>query len=1395
MTLIIDKLMPFVPAHLARKLITNPEWEGHPDSDFVTSAVLFADISGFTRLTESLDEQGAEGSEEITQVLNRCFRPMIDILASESGEVVKFSGDALMVMFPAEDHGLPMSVRRAKQAAIRLQQQVAEQAVMETSIGEIRLSMKIGIGCGEVLAMEVGGLLGRWEYVIAGDPVRQAAEAEGRASPGDVVLSPESEACIDPKEYPPQKIDTIAMPMLERIEQVEKNMRRFVPGAVLGWIESGSPGWLCVMRPMTVLFVSLNDYDFADEDALETFNQFIRNIQRTLYRFEGSLNKVVVDDKGILLMALFGAPPLAHQDDPVRGVKAAVEVQTLTDKMNLPVSIGVTTGQIFAGQVGSETRYEYTVIGDRVNLAARLMQHAEPGEIYCDHETYMLSRDRVQMDVLEPITVKGKASPVRLYRPNDNSLTSKIISGVFRPPPMIAGRDDEVIAIKDMLSSLHQGQNGLLLIEGMAGIGKSRLIKEVEIQAKIQGMKVLIGRGRSAETHVQIRAWQDIFEQYFELSREVEVSVKSERTYNLTLEMAPGSIDQYSLLARWLHLPAREGTQELILDAEQRAHSLLSLLRTLLLNTARSTPLVVALDNAQWLDPLSWTLIRQFWSGVVEQGVPVLMVIASRSFASDENSERVCEDLMTEGLATHLSLSVLDEPALGKMIADRLGVVADKVPARLLQFVHGRSEGVPFVAEELIRAMLDHGMIEVWKDNRTHQKLCHVRGKLDDQTQALPGSVRGLILSRVDRLSGDEQQALKIASVIGRTFLYRTIQDVLIERHDCSEQAVQDYLEVLSEMELIEVSSDEPELEFRFVHQVTQEVVYDSMLFSQRRELHLEVAEWIEQTFGDGSDIRLETIPNLKPHGDELAGFYGDLTSHYRAAKCPDKEMPYAILAGRRSAFRFLHQEAEEYFTRALELIDDDDLASRFEVLRDREVILSQLSRRSARKADLVQMQEIASTLDDNGKKAEVAVLQSVYQFSYGRPKASQQLAESAVDLSSVGGARHLECRARRSLAIALQATGEHQAARQQMEQALDLAHDLFDLALIADVNAELARFAEKRGEFRLCLEYCDEALSKIREVGNLGGEARVLRRISIAWLSLGDLNKASQYADEAKDLLRQIGDQRQEAFTDELLGRVAMARGDYSSAKVYFERSLGLNQQVQNRVGEHISLMRLGDACFQLGAYEKARLCYQQALQDATEIEMAYDQAEISSRLVLLEHTVGDNQKAKQHGLQATRTLSALNAPSLLGYTLTSLGHAFTELGEFDSAAAAYGNAINIRQGLGQRGLLMETVAGSARLDFKRGKLDSAVEKVEEVLGYFETGKITGVVQPYRIWQTCYEILQDAGDDRANEFIDAAQRSLMEDAAAISDEMLRESFLSNVAENRAVAYYSRNTQ
>ncbi len=1387
------KLLPFVPPHLARKLIADPQWAERLDSDTIHGAALFADISGFTPLTDQLAAVGNEGPEELTRLLNAYFNPIIAAIEAESGEVVKFSGDALMVVFPAEARPLAEAVRRAFQAAEGMQQLLSDMGALETTAGEVQLEMKIGIGAGEIVAMEVGGLLGRWEYIIAGEPIRQATAAEGQCRPGEVGLSPEAEKIMHPWKLPPRRVETVMQPQLSDMEQVEKTLRRFVPGAVLGFLETGARGWMGVLRNMTVLFIGLKDYEFTGARAISNFHELVRDVQGALYRFEGSLNKVAVDDKGALIMALFGAPPLAHEDDTVRGLKAALEIQALSRRRQQPLAIGITTGRVFAGPVGSEMRYEYTVMGDTVNLSARLMKAAGPGAILCDEVTAQGANNRVRLQRLEPISVKGKTAPVRVFRPDDASLTSRIVSGTFRPPAMMAGRGREIGLVDDTIATLERGRGALLLIEGGVGMGKSRLLKEVHMQAKIKGITCLNGLGRSTEAQVHLRAWQTVMEEFFDLHR-LEPEQRADHVRLTLAELAPGCLDQASLLTEWMGLSAIVGTQELVMDQQQHEHNLMFLLKTLVLAWTNTRPLVISIDDAQWLDETSWILVRDLCRAVDSGSHPLLLVLTTQPTRREGMS--VVEEMERMDCCAVAQLQALSRSESNLMVADRLGVLPDRVPQRLGQFIHERSEGTPFVAEELLRAMQDQGMVEVWKDDRTNQNLCRVRGEFSSETETLPGSVRGLIMSRIDRLTANQQVTLKVASVFGRRFSLRALAEVLATEYEFDAEKVQHDLSTFHDMDLIELVGEEPDLQYRFTHQITQEVAYESLLYSQRRQLHVAVANWIEHRFGDGKlDWLNDPIATLEPDVSALAPYFAELADHYHAATETALELPYTVAAGSQAALLYQNEEAERHFQRALELLKPEDSRGKLRLLEACENIYRLMARRSARKDVLRQMQQVAAEIGENSVKARVAILQSVYQFTYGRPKAAQQLAASAIELANADDKPLIECRGRRWLGTALQVAGNHQEAREEMERANDLAVAAGDPDLMADTTTQLARLAEKRGEFPLCLEYCQQALKLARETGNLADEAAILRRMASAYLALDKLDDSHSAADDAHQLLIQIGDRRQQGLALDLKGRIAVARGDYATGKALFEKSLALRQQIQDRKGQQRSLMLLGDSCLHMGAHEKARVCYEQALQDAGEMYMAFDQAEINARLVLLEHSTGDNQKAKQHGLKAAKTLSALNDQPLLAQTLTSLGHAFTELGEYDSAAAAYGNAIGIRQKLGQKNLLMETVAGSARLDFKRGKADAALEKVNEVINALGEGGWTGTEQPFRIYQTCFEVLEHFEDHRAEAIITKAFEELQKSAQAISDERLRESFLYSVMENRAVDYYYRGTQ
>lgn len=185
----LEKLAAFVPMPVAEAIYRQPRPLTRPMARRFSAAVLYTDISGFTPLSELLGQAGPTGAEELTHLINQYFTRMIEIIRAYHGQVVKFSGDAMSVLFPAEEISMQLAVRRAAECALAMQAEMSHFSDIKTSRGWASLSMKVGIGAGQVLECSIGGVLGRWEYVVGGDPMVQVTTAEQQAKPGQIVLS------------------------------------------------------------------------------------------------------------------------------------------------------------------------------------------------------------------------------------------------------------------------------------------------------------------------------------------------------------------------------------------------------------------------------------------------------------------------------------------------------------------------------------------------------------------------------------------------------------------------------------------------------------------------------------------------------------------------------------------------------------------------------------------------------------------------------------------------------------------------------------------------------------------------------------------------------------------------------------------------------------------------------------------------------------------------------------------------------------------------------------------------------------------------------------------------------------------------------------------------------
>ncbi|MCA9992712.1 MAG: AAA family ATPase [Anaerolineales bacterium] len=907
---LIQTLVSYVPALVVRRLVDDAALLVPPKADRFPAGVLFADIAGFTALAERLsDDLGpAAGAEQLAHILNRYFGRFIELVIAHGGEVVKFAGDAIVALWPARHEPGPSfgaevelteATHRAAQCGLALQTLLDAYEL----IPGVRLSMQIGIGAGYVSAVHLGGVLDRVEFLLSGSPLAQMSRAEELARPGQVVLSPEAwqliqHVCVgQPVSHDYMLLNAILSPInAHPVPQPSLSsaarpaLQSYIPAAVLTHLEAGQSSWEAELRQVTVLFIHLPGYGTSIKHpyqrTLPQAQAVMRALQTTLYRYEGSINKLNVDNKGVTLVAALGLPPLAHDDDPRRAVQAAMEMQIALRELGRPSAIGVTTGRVFCGSVGHERRREYTMVGDAVNLASRLMEAVNLDTvnstgspqfaILCDEATYQASRAYFSYETLPPVMVKGKEVPVPIFRPR---FRSGYLRGGEYPSyhaPAISrhklvGRQAELNELGQMLHGLRHHRvrrqlaekltgepvNNLVVLEGEVGIGKSHLVSEVISRAQKMKITTLVGAGDTIGRAVPFYAWRPVFQELMELAPQLMESYPRLQRHVLSQLPAGPTERGYPVLAlRYapllnmvlpLNLPDNDFTGRLSLAQRQEAahYFLLRLLELMMRRQVgkQRLPALFVFEDAHLLDAASLKLALAASQALQ----PALFLLTTRPVPAQTPralQTGLHRHLQSAPNLVRLRLAPLEMTETAELVCKHLGVRSLAPPVAAL--IQQKGEGNPLFCQELassLRAM--NLLVNVAGE-------CHPAGDLAAAADDLPvpQAIEKAVISTLDGLPMPCQLLLKTASVIGPAFPLALLRDVYplpAGRENLRSQI--DELEALGL--ILPVNGEtEADLVYRFKYPFTQRTIHDLLLFEQRQQIHQAIAAWYKQHHG-----------------------------------------------------------------------------------------------------------------------------------------------------------------------------------------------------------------------------------------------------------------------------------------------------------------------------------------------------------------------------------------------------------------------------------------------------------------------------------------------------------------------------------------------------------------
>lgn len=1031
---LLETLASYVPNLIVQRAVQNRTQFNQASSEHCSAAVLFADISGFTALTERLAVRGVAGAEDLTTLLNAYLGELIDIVNDYGGDIVKFAGDAVLALWPVTDeYDLASRTLLIADCCQVIQSRLHQYAVAD----DVRLSMKLAIGAGEVLTMMLGGVFGRWEFLVTGAPLSQVGIANGHANSGDIIVAgPAWELIKDhcrgellPDNcYKLTEVDNkLAKPSIHAVKPTAAEtatLRSFVPGAIRTRLDAGQSDWLAELRQVTVLFINLPDFNY--DTPLAQAQETMCALQTDLYRYEGSINKISVDDKGASLVAALGLPPLAHEDDATRGVRAALAMQAELKNKGLHSSIGVTTGLAFCGSVGSKKRREYTLMGDVVNLAARLMQAAK-NDILCDEPTAKAAMSRLNFQPLAPLKVKGKEKPVEVYRPSlppEGTIRRKAVKSHVE----MVGRMAERKLLSDSLAALAQDSiSGCVIIEGEPGMGKSRLIEDLLAQAEMRDMQVLLGLGDSIESTTPYYAWRSVFNTIFDLDGVVigedDDAGTVKRTHVLrqlpkdekVLQLAP--LMQMVLPFDW---PDNEFTSQMI--GKARADNTQELLIRVLQDHIKARPTLLIMEDAHWLDSASFALLV-----LVQQRIkPLMLVIASRPISEPVPLEY--KQLIVAAGEKKISLENMLPEETVILACRRLGV--DSLPEAVATLIRERAEGNPFFSEELAYAIRDAKLLNI---ENCH---CTIASDADDvQNWKFPNTIQGVITGRIDRLTPSQQLTMKVASVIGRIFSYSTLHDIY--PIDDERPNIATHFDILQHLDLTPLERPAPDLAYIFKHIITRDVAYNLMLFAQRRQLHRSIAEWYEKTYEQ-----------------DLPSFYAYLAFHWHKAaedrvidcEMANKAIDYYQKAGDRAVHHYVNQEAITFYSEAIKLLRALP-ASEERNRRELQLLLALggplIGTRGYAASEVedtyLRAKELSQEIGDN--KLLFPALRGLWAFHIGRAEyqEARKLAEQMLQLAEAEQELAIHMEAYRALGNTVFWMGELGGARDRMEDGIKL--------------------------------------------------------------------------------------------------------------------------------------------------------------------------------------------------------------------------------------------------------------------------------------------------------------------------------------------------------------------
>jgi predicted ATPase/class 3 adenylate cyclase len=1215
---------------------------------------MFVDISGFTPLTEQLMQHGNEGAEVLSIILNEIFEPMVGHVYAANGFIPHFAGDAFTGIFAEVE---PLLVARC---ALHIQELFEEQPVRKTKFGNFPISVKLGISSGDV-EWGVVGAHNKMCY-FKGQAIEGSADAEHRAHPQEIIIDKQFRKVLVQSEATVEQIDSkyfrlfrplnglkIKMPILK------SDLANIKPEVLRG-----------EFRSVVSVFISFED---VDTNHLE---RFASTLIEKFENFSGYFKELDFGDKGAVAVGFFGAP-VAFENNVSRALEFVLslkeEIQSAQYPLvtNLPIGesfitkfrVGMTSGVAFTGTIGGKERSQYAIVGDKVNLAARLMLKAEWSAILVDKE---VQNNRL-FDFSDKgnIRYKGVAENVPTYQFLDKKLEEKpFFSGTM------IGRTSELEQLYQFSKST---ESGIAYIFGEPGIGKSRL--SYELREKVDANSPTVWANCQADQILRkpFNPFIYFLKNYFKHlpNGQTPIGVLTPRTFEIQFEAlvrqlpevayATGSelIRTKSVIAALVGISYPNSLWEQ-LDAKGRYENTLAALANLFLALSFSKKLVIEIEDAHWLDESSIAFLDFFVTKLVlfnqgknQKNTAISIIITSRY--SDEGVKIYPLSGLHDLPKLELDLNIFSQKALKEFAYAKL---QKEIHPDLQELIWRTTNGNPFYAEQILAYFVENSLLE-WTDSTVNIK---------DKNIKISNSISAILTARIDRLSTLVKETVKAAAVIGREFELPVLSEVMMNHEEFILQNGNSQLvlkEQIQSAEKGQIWRAMNELRYIFRHNLLREAVYDMQMHTQLRELHLSIAHAIEKIYIDKIEER-----------------YVDLAFHYEQAHHQSNTHKYLQLAAEHARRNFQNQQAIDFYDRLLKLAPKPET-------------------------------QIHTLI----KKGEI--LQII-----GKWHESEILYHEALFKSAESVNIHLKGSAHNALGNLLMLKGDYDSAANYLHKSaafFETPESNQNKQSIVTAYGNLGNLFFRQGDYDQAKDYFTRCTLMIRENG-LRSNPQIVSNLGLTYMNQGNYTEGILCQLEELEICEKLHDKQGMAILNINLGIVYFEKGDDNSALVSFDKGLVLSQELGNKQLISIVMGCIGNLYRVKGNFEKAGEYLDLDLKMTQELGDKQGIAIASELIGKLHSTKGDFETALAHLQTSLGHCRSLHYQKGIAKACHGIGEIYSFQNDFIQAIQYFDEAINISRYINNQLILGHCLVDKGNVLIKAGDFSGAMQLRLEALG-----------------------------------------------------------------------------